>query len=194
MRRMLFVLLTTLAAVPVLAGAADDGPRAAVQRFYDWRMNSGSMGAPRPADIEAMRPMLTPELICLLESTSRYRDAYAKAFPGDKPPFADGELYSSLFEGPNRMAIDKVSKDPQAARVRVNLYHDQPGAKDRKGWKDVVVLDRRGDRWLISDIEFKGGFQFGNGGSLRKSLTAEMAKDEPSFGWTGAQAAECAKR
>lgn len=194
MRKMLLASLVVLVAVPAVSRAADEGPRATVQRFYDWRMNSGSMGAPRPADIDAMRPMLTPELTCLLEYTSRYRDAYAKAFPGEKPPFADGELYSSLFEGPNRMAIDKVSKDTQSARVRVNLYYDQPGAKDRKGWKDVVVLARSGDRWLISDIEFKGGFQFGNGGSLRKSLTAEMAKDEPSFGWKGAQAAECAKR
>ena len=196
-RRLLAVALTFAAALaaciaPGPAQAADANPQSAVQDFYELRIAQlPNGGAPDEPALKLIAAMLTPRLQCLLKTAHRYDEAFLATQPGDKPPFVEGDLYSSLFEGPSRVKAQPARLARDIAWVPVRMFFDAGGKFDATGWTDTVVLNRIDGRWLIADVNYGGNFAFGNSGRLSGVLADQLERPDPALKWTGREVRSC---
>jgi hypothetical protein len=144
-----------------------------------------------PTDEQRMRlaPLLSAELIGLLQRADAARTAARTAAPTEKPPFTDGDLFSSLFEGPTAYAVGKPVPGADAPggrlgdlRVPVTLTHgaEDPAivAAERTTWTDVVLLREENGRFVVADIAFGGDWDFANKGSLVTALRAGLGEQD----------------
>lgn len=164
-------LLTAL--VLLLAACAQKTPDSATvvaQRFYDYyfaqHMNNG---LPTIEQCRQMGPMLSTALQDAFGRARREQDKFIGAHPDEKPPWADGDLFSSLFEGATSYDITRVDQAPDHADVLVKLTFSNAGGRTLT-WSDRLVLVRENAHWVIEDLEYGGNWDFANSGSLRRSL------------------------
>jgi hypothetical protein len=144
-------------------------------------------GAPTDADLQRLAPYLSADLMERLRQARALRDAAATAFPGEKPPFADGSLFTSLFEGPTSFAVglDSLLRDPKGVvpddyadhLVTVRFTHASPG--DTARWEDRVLVTRSGNRWVVADIRYGGSWDFAAQGSLMGILRTALEPAAP---------------
>lgn len=155
------------------ASAPPATPRDAVSAFYTEYIHQRSPGLPEGPALERMRPMLSERLYGLIANALQYSSDYEKAHPGDKPPFVDGDAFTSNFEGADRFEI--VSADGNEVTVKFHY--------ETSGWNDVVVVKEERGRYVIDDVKFGGAGEFNPAGVLSESLQtreplydAELAK------------------
>ena len=86
-----------------------------------------------------------------------------------KPPFCDGMLFSSMFEGPTGFAIGRVVKSKGTYRVSVDQRYDERGQPTVR-WTDVAVVVKEDDRYVVDDIELLGAWPFGYHGRVSDIL------------------------
>jgi hypothetical protein len=147
------------------AVSTPEPPARVVRAFYDTRLRLAVDGAPSAEQLAALAPLVSDTLRALLDSARRLRDAEAARAPDEKPPFVEGDLFSSLFEGPTAFTVDTAALGP---RVPVHLTRaDDSG---RSEWTDRVVVREERGRWVVDDVEYGGTWQFANKGTLRASL------------------------
>jgi len=120
--------------------------------------------------MKILSPLITSDLKELLVSAREIQAKYIREHPDEKPPWADGDLFSSLFEGAQSFRIGRASHRGETAEVPVQLAYREGGSTTR--WSDVLVLVRNGNRWLVSDILLKGEWAFKSGDSLRSILSS----------------------
>ena len=147
--------------------ATPEPPTRVVEQFHEVRLRSKLTGAPARDELTRLAPFLSDTLRALLAAARRLHDAELARAPDEKPAFAEGDLFSSLFEGPTsfRVVTDSVSADgPVPVRF---TYAD---GKDTTTWTDRVQVARRQGRYVVADVEYGGTWAFANGGSLRTSL------------------------
>lgn len=139
---------------------------AVVCRFYDTVLESGPVGLPTPRQQQALAPYLTSALLDRLDSARRSQQAFEGEHPEEKPPFADGSLFTSLFEGADRFEIlGSESRPGDSAAVTVRF-----GYEDAPTWEDTVIVVREGSRYAIDDIVFSGAGAFNPSGRLSELL------------------------
>lgn len=177
--------LTILMLLYILNSYADNRPSSLVKQFYDWRFKAQFTGVPEKATLKAMEPFLSSELICMLDCARDYRNRFTKKFPTDKPPFIEGDMFTSIFEGANRFTLESMKVNGEKAQARLHFYHDQTAQKDKAGWRDTVLLQQKNQQWRITDIRYGGKFDFGNTGSLRQNLVEELSQDNNELNWQG---------
>ena len=128
-RPALAVILAALAALAACARAdspaAPELPGRAVRAFYAERQRLGVAGAPNAEQLAALAPLVSDTLRALLDAARRLRDAESARAPEEKPPFVEGDLFSSLFEGPTAFAVDTSALGP---RVPVRLTRAFPSS------------------------------------------------------------------
>lgn len=144
-----------------------------VDRFYAARIAAGTTGAPTHAELAGLTPYLGDSLRTLLEGARRLYQAESARSPGDKPAFAEGDLFSSLFEGPTSAVAVGVDSGGDRYRVTVRMRYDH--ATPPVAWEDRVVLGRNRGRFVIEDIEYGGDWPFASRGSLRTLLATALA-------------------
>jgi hypothetical protein len=188
MRLHFATVLFTLVCTPVLA---QRGPEEVVQGFYTSRLANQSSGAPSGRELADFSAYLGPELVCVLGAALRYNESFAQAHPNDKPPFAEGDLYSSSIETPTRFTLGKLQSGKTGASIPVHFYRDEEGKPDTKGWQDVVHLKISRTRWTISDVEYQGGFALGNKGSLFDNLRETLESSKAVAGWSARELDSC---
>jgi hypothetical protein len=164
------LLITLLAACE---RAPESSARGVVQEFYATAIQQRVTGAPTPAQLTALTPYLSDTLRALLVAARQRNEADAAREPDEKPSFAESDLFSSLFEGPNAVEVlaDSARGATQVATVRMT----STGATPPVTWTDRVVLTKQGDRYVIDDVEYGGAWDFANKGSLRASLVSVLA-------------------
>ena len=166
----------------VLPAAA---PEQVVADFYAALAAQRPSGAPTDAQRAVLAPLLSSELIGLLQRADAARAAARAAAPTEKPPFTDGDLFSSLFEGPTAHAVGKAVPAADAPggrlgdlRVPVTLTHVSDPAGGGKGttWTDTVLLREENGRFVVADIAFGGDWDFANKGGLLSGLRAGLGE------------------
>ena len=145
-----------------------DVPTVPVGLLYGAYVGHGVSGAPTDSQLTALAPHISDTLRGLLAATRRVRDEEARASPDEKPSFADGDLLSSLFEGPSRYEVLPADTAGPPYRVPVRLTYD--GTTPSVTWTDTAIVVRENDRLVVGDITFGGTWEFGNKGSLRQGL------------------------
>lgn len=146
-------------------------------------------GAPTATQHVVLAPMITRELADLLQRADAARAAARAAAPDEKPPFTDGDMFSSLFEGPTGYAVG--TPVPAAAEpgviagdilVPVSLTHAadrMTGGGKVTTWTDTVLLREEDGRLVVADIRFGGAWDFANKGGLLAGLRAGLGAGKP---------------
>jgi hypothetical protein len=173
MNKSAFLALVFLAVLPA---RADDAVTAAANNFYSFSvaMGAGSGGGiPGGAARSRLAPLLTPRLNQALAEAAA-AEARFKARNKDSPPLIEGDIFSSLFEGPTAFKVGACSGDEKIQRCAIVLSRQDPRQKPA-AWTDILVLANSGG-WKVDDIVYDANFAFGNTGSLSDML--KMVKSE----------------
>lgn len=153
-------------------------PGTVVTAFYSATIGTPSFGPPTPGELAVLGPMLSDTLRALLLAARELHDSDLARAPDEKPAFADGSLYSSLFEGPTTAAVVADSARGAAHAVSVRLTYS--GATPPVSWTDVALVIEEGGHFVIDDIEYHGTWDFANRGTLRQMLTRALAPASPT--------------
>src|SRR5262249_27215019 len=158
--------------------SAVPGPRDTVDRFYATYLPGRQGGLPQGRELEQLAPFLSRRLHGLILAALAYREAWVKRHPDEpskdgappviyKPPFVDGDYFSSLFEGPKRFKVwQSVLDGTEAWEVHVHFWYE-PGTQ---GWEDVVLVRREHARYVIDDVLLTGAGPFNPAGRLSEFL------------------------
>lgn len=164
----LFFCLHLLAVRESVAAEIPEDPQSAARVFYAELRRLGLRSLPTVAEWEPFAPRATPELTVAIERARKEQAEFMKKFPDDKPPWVDGDLFSSLFEGPQRFEIGKAKIIGDRAEVPVNCVHTEGG--DTAKWTDVLILTKTEKGWLVDDLRYGGTWDFAAQGTLRDAL------------------------
>jgi hypothetical protein len=147
-----------------------------VQQFYRTAIADSVSGAPTERQLASLSPYLSDTLRSLLVAARRRNEADMARAPGEKPSFAEGDLFSSLFEGPNAAEVvaDSARGAARVATVRMTYNAASPAVT----WTDRVVLVLQSGRYVIDDIEYGGKWDFATKGTLKSTLAAALAKSQ----------------
>jgi hypothetical protein len=148
------------------------GPGALVEDFYAMHKRLGNSGLPNSGAANAYNAFLCPSLSDLILDARKRQQQFIASHPDDKPPLIEGDLFSSLFEGPESAKAGESVINGDRARVSLELRSDA-GAKVLK-WTDTVVLELDDGIWCIDDVEYQGKWPFANRGKLSDSLKADF--------------------
>jgi hypothetical protein len=147
-----------------------DSPAGVVQHFYELHAPHAGAGAPEADQLATYAPLLTKDLVAALERARAERDRAIADNPGEKPPFVEGALFASLFEGYTRALPRTVASEGDTARVPVCFQFLSKGMPVE--WIDTVRLRREDGAWRIDDVAYGGQWDFANSGTLREQLPA----------------------
>ena len=172
------------AAPPAVLPAA--APEQVVADLYAALNTLRPSGAPTDTQRLILAPLLSAELTGLLQRADAARTAARAAAPTEKPPFTDGDLFSSLFEGPTAFTVGKAVSAAAAPggrlgdlQVPVDLVHTidpAAGGGEPATWTDTVLLREENGRFVVADIAFGGGWDFANKGTMIAALHAGLGE------------------
>lgn len=175
----LFVCLFTL---PLAAHsqASEKGPADTVNRFYDAYIKVKPLGIPDGVKLAKLSPFLTPGLVSLLTEADITEQKYKEETKGEVPPLVEGDVFTSLFEGADAFQVGKCKEKDNSAECEVGFSNTNPGDGKTFKWKDEVLLEKTDKGWLISDVNYKGDWDFAVKGTLTgmlKRLNSEVPGD-----------------
>ena len=165
MRTAAVALLLMPALFASTAARADSDPAAVVRQFYETYVKLSPPGLPTAAQQTELAPYLSRRLLGLMDGARAYQEQEQKKHPDEKPPFVDGCLFASLFEGPKSFKVGAAVAEGQGSKVKVHFKADQDVA-----WDDEVVLIRENGRYVIDDVLLSGIGQFNPPGRLSTNL------------------------
>jgi hypothetical protein len=167
-----FFLSVSLFAYPEIY-AADEAKDAAISFYRSYsslRETGGLSGIPNEPQLARLAPLLTSALRDLFAAALREQKRCAKQFPGDKPPWIEGDIFSSNFEGFTSFSAASSKPGKQGREVAVRFTYAD--GKQRVNWIDTLFLRNVAGWWLVDDIFYRGHFAFtsGFGKNLKSSL------------------------
>lgn len=176
-RTALFVCLFTL---PLAAHSRADekGPADTVNGFYDVYIKVKPLGIPDASKLAKLSPYLTPGLVSLLTEADVTEQKYKEETKGEVPPLVEGDIFTSLFEGADAFLVGKCEEKDNTAECVVGFSNTNPGDGKTFKWKDAVVLEKDESGWLISDVNYKGDWDFAVKGTLTGMLK-RLNTEEP---------------
>ncbi|TPG65145.1 lipoprotein [Ewingella americana] len=155
------------------APCVDGGPDTVAQKFYDLRIQKGGMGMPNSSQLAEYRPYLSTGLYNELIKAQSGHKVDIAATPNEKSGARDGDVFSSLFDGPTSATVDSASTIPNTdARnipLRVTMSREKDNAA-KSTWKDEVLMVREGQCWAVDDVRYMANLDFASSGSLRQVL------------------------
>ena len=161
-------LLALLLLVSVAHAAS---PKAVAAQFYRTCQRLKISGLPTARQSKLLAPYLSQELQQLIQSARQKQAEFIKAHPDEKPPWIEGDFFSSSFEGSHGFRVGAPVMQKDRAEVSVQLFY-RDGKKVIR-WSDALVLTRTKNSWVVSDLLYKAPWDFKPGTSLRGVLQAE---------------------
>lgn len=162
------------AAAPEAAAPAAATPADVVGGLYGALAASGLRGAPTAEQLAPLERWIDPSLRDLLREARRVHDEARAAAPTEKPPFNDGDLFTSLFEGPSAFQIVSVEAAAQDGSRRVTVAFTYGELPNVTRWEDHVIVRPGDGGFRVVDVEYGGKWDFANRGSLVQSLRAGL--------------------
>jgi hypothetical protein len=166
-------------ATSVFAAEPDREMKEIINSFYNTYLTVRPSGVPSVKEQQKFKPYVSATLAKVLQDADRAERQYQKKTKGESPPFVEGDLFTSLFEGATKFKV--LSCDSGAGACLVEFSYIEPGEKAKPViWKDKVFLVKETRGWLVDDIEFLGDWQFMHKGRL-KELLKEVIKEVNDF-------------
>lgn len=176
MKKLISVLVLILAAASVSYAA--DTPESTVTGFYSAYIKLKTRGIPAAKDLAEYRPYVTPELAALLKSADDAEIKYKADTKGEVPPLVEGDIFTSLFEGADSFKVLSCEEKGVSATCSVEFKNTNPGDGKTFTWKDSPVLEKGKSGWLISDIEYKGDWDFAVKGTMTGMLKGVIKEEQ----------------
>ena len=184
--RATFRLRSLILAAPLALAACHSSPQppagsppgkgdatSTAKAFYQALRQEPIRGLPDAKQMKRIAPYLTEGLVSAFGKAAKEQKAYMAKFPEDKPPWIEGDLFGSLFEGPTSWTAGPASVKGRKAEAPVRLvYRDTEKPVE---WTDTIVFEQGADgAWKVQDIRMGGKWAFKAGGdSLLQTLTSE---------------------
>lgn len=167
-------LLLFLLTAPLPALAQDAGASLAANNFYTMLRAQGAPdGLPGAQQRAALLPLMSDRLGKLMQAAN---DAQTRFRMQNRfaPPLAEGDLFSSLLEGPSSFKVGACTGTPTAQRCRIQFHRNKPvmvrGQAQPLDWNDDLLLVQEQGGWRVDDVDYRGGFPYGNTGLLSQTL------------------------
>jgi hypothetical protein len=157
-------ILTFLFVAPAAAQVDGIVPQAVVEYFYDKYLQLKIRGLPDKDQAYDLSRYFTAQIYNLFKVDLKKQAEFIKKHPDEKPPWIEGDIFTSLFEGATSFRMGKIRVRGAAREVDVKFEYSKGAEKSK--WTDTVILQKVGKRWRISNIIFKGKWQFKSGSSL----------------------------
>lgn len=157
------------------SSAADATPQEVVKAFYDWRIRSQMTGAPDEQQLSEMAPYVSAELLALLAAAP----PAAAANPGKKSrsarrAFTEGDLFSSLFDGPTTFKVQSL--ETQGAEQFVPVRFTSAKQLPAVNWVDRIKVVNEDGHYVVADIEYGSHWEFGTRSTLSDALKPKAGK------------------
>lgn len=157
------------------APCIDGGPDSVAQQFYDFRIKQGGSGIPNSGQLAAYRPYLSTALYAALQKAQSQPKVDIASSPNEKAGAGsgDGDIFSSLFDGPTSASVDSASTIPNTDARNIPLRVTFTREKDKGAtthWKDEVLMVREGKCWTVDDVRYMANLDFVSNGTLRQVL------------------------
>lgn len=153
---------------PAAATPPAQSPEAAVVDFLTMHQRLGNSGLPDAGSMNAYSAFLCPSLTSALRDARVRQEQFRASNPDEKPPLVEGDLFSSLFEGPDSYSAAESRIDGSRATVKMDLRHGEGASAT--SWQDTMLLELDDGIWCISDVEYGGKWAFANRGRLSEML------------------------
>lgn len=155
---------------PAAASSAEpaQGPGAVAMDFLTMHQRFGNSGLPDRASMNAYAAFLCPSLSEAIRAAQVRQEQFKASHPDEKPPLVEGDLFSSLFEGPETFSVSDTRIDGVKAQVDLAMSHGE--GKSITRWTDTMLFDLDDGIWCLSDVEYHGKWPFANKGSLTGTL------------------------
>ena len=163
-----FAILTVIGLSITSRGQTVSSPTKVTRNFYAKYITLKMSGLPTNDQVREISPFVSDKIKDLIAADRRKQVAFLKKHPDEKPPWIEGDLFSSLSEGADSYKVGSARKSGNTAEVDVHLSYGE-GSQSEK-WTDTAVLKLIGGRWVIDNILFKGKWQSRSAGSLIKAL------------------------
>lgn len=170
LRAGLLLLSGLTACVQAPAALESERPEKMAAGFYGQLRRQSVVGLPSVEAWQRLRPFCTDDLASAVASARDRQDAFRRDHPGEKPPWVDGDLFSSLFEGPQTFQLGEALRQGERAEVPVHCVHGEGAGATR--WTDWLILRRSAAGWRVEDLRYGGRWDFALRGSLRQGLAA----------------------
>ena len=177
-----FLTRSSLALVIGLVGCRtpmpDAGPPATAdasgtaRAFYQAVRHERIEGLPTEKQMDRLKPFLSANLVSGFAKARMEQKEFMAKNPGEKPPWIEGDLFGSLFEGPTSWSVGTAAVKGASAEVPVKLaYRDDTKPVE---WTDRIRLVQTPKGWKVEDIRMGGEWGFKAGGnSLSQTLSAK---------------------
>jgi Protein of unknown function (DUF3828) len=162
------MLLALTLGSTVTFGQTSASPSTVTKSFYTKYLKLRIRGLPDKRQAKKIAPYFSRQINNLIASDLRKQARFIKKHPREKPPWAEGDLFSSLFEGATSYTVGETRTNGSSSEVDVNLVINSETGKSR--WTDTAVLTLQDGRWVITNILFKGKWEFKSGSSLLNAL------------------------
>ena len=143
-------------------------PTAVTENFYDKYLALDVRGLPDKDQAWELSRFFSSQIKTLIKINRRKQEEFIKKHPDEKPPWIEGDLFTSSYEGATSFRVGKMRIKGATREVDVLLHH--VSESDKVKWTDTVILKRENKKWVIANIIFKGKWQFKTGSSLLNAL------------------------
>jgi hypothetical protein len=164
------LLLSVLAIAPA-RDAAGSTAKDAANRFYRAYLKLNPRGLPTDEEMKTFAPLFSRELIDAISNASRVQAKFIHEHPDEKPPWIEGNLFASLYEGVSYFSLGAPTFNDDKASIPVYLEYREKKTVTR--WIDVLILQREGKEWRVWDIFLNAPWSFRSGPSLRALLSPD---------------------
>jgi hypothetical protein len=145
------------------------GPATVALDFLEMHQRLGNSGLPQRDAMAAYDAFLCPTLSTSIRAAQVRQELARAEQPEEKPPLVEGDLFSSLSEGPERFEVRDTAIEGSLARVIVAMGNGEGDKATR--WKDTLLLQLDDGIWCLADVEYGGDWPFANKGRLSTMLS-----------------------
>ncbi|MBS1808532.1 MAG: hypothetical protein JST84_10100 [Acidobacteria bacterium] len=146
-------------------------PKDVATQFYRTCLKLKISGLPTAKQSKSLAPYLSQDLQQLIKTARQKQTKFIKDHPDEKPPWIEGDLFSSSFEGSHGFRVGTPVVQEERAEVPIHLFYRD--GKKMIRWTDTLVLTRIGNGWVVSDLLYKAMWDFKPGTSLRGVLQSD---------------------
>lgn len=171
-RAPLLLVLTSLALTSATSYSkepAHPDAAAVAKKFYQTYLKLHPSGLPTDEQMKEFTPLLSRELNDLIAAARGEQQKFIKDNPDEKPPWIEGSLFVSSFEGAHSFTLGAPSINENKASIPVYLEYRE--GKTTVKWIDVIVLENADKEWRVWDIFMNAPWPFRSGPSLRAMLS-----------------------